>query len=135
MKVIDPGHIYELNWLDVERGFEAEDFDGPGCRDLRFVKREGEKYPGNVGHYAGTTMQEVLRAIIDRLKYVHAQKPDPLNNFAMNNLRSAFYNLELRAALRHGRTLNFSLAEIDCIETLPTCAKCGHIGCRGECRA
>lgn len=40
-----------------------------------FVKREGEHFPGNVGHYPGTTMQEVLRVLIDRAKYVNSQIP------------------------------------------------------------
>lgn len=56
MKVIDPGHVYDLRSLDGEQ-----------LNRLVFVKREGPSYPGNVGHYPGTTMQEVLRALIDRL--------------------------------------------------------------------
>jgi hypothetical protein len=52
MKIIDPGHKYELDQLD-----------GEGKEILTFVKRDtpSERYPGNQGHYPGTNMQEVLR--------------------------------------------------------------------------
>jgi hypothetical protein len=48
MKVIDPGHYYELNVLDGDLPLPAY---------LRFVKREGPGYPGNKDHYPGTTCQ------------------------------------------------------------------------------
>jgi hypothetical protein len=35
----------------------------PGHKYLKFVKREGDNYPRNRGHYEGTTSQEVLRAL------------------------------------------------------------------------
>jgi hypothetical protein len=53
VRTLDPGHRYALANLD-----------GDGEDMLTFVKREGMLYPGNVGSHAGTTMQEVLRALI-----------------------------------------------------------------------
>jgi hypothetical protein len=140
MKVKDPGHIFELDWLDVEPGYTAEDLHGYGCRDLVFVKREGEGYPGNVGHYEGTNIQEVLRALISRVKYLDSQVHDTRNLDVLDFLRLALKRLEQRAAERHGRLLDIfspmnsvrTLEDV-WIEELPTCPKCGHIGCEGSC--
>ena len=44
MKVIDDGHEYLLDNLD-----------GEGVTPLLFVKREGDGYPGNEGHHAGSS--------------------------------------------------------------------------------
>lgn len=123
MEIIDPGHVYALKTLD-----------DPG-RDslviLTFVKREGEDYPGNFGHHPGTTTQEVLRALIDRTKYVNNQIHDDRNNSVLSCLRNAIFLLEQRAADRHGRVLPvFKTKEI---ELQPVCVKCNHIGCEGEC--
>lgn len=134
MRVIVPGHIYALNWLDVSDG-ELKATEGI----LEFVKREGEGYPGNDGHHPGTTTQEVLRALIDRTQYVNKQIPDTLNDNVIQHLRHAIYTLELRAAKRHDRVLHFietvyMVADnFNAIERLPVCVKCGHIGCEGAC--
>ena len=120
MKVIDPGHEYELAHLD-----------GDGSSRLVFVKREGDGYPGNVGHHEGTTMQEVLRALIDRAKYVNAQIPSAYTLAAIDCMRTAIEYFEVRAAKRHGREFISSTVPI---EERITCLKCGHIGCLGSCR-
>ena len=130
MKVIDPGHQYELHWLDGER---------PAFMDaarLRFVKREGEKFPGNVGSHSGTTLQEVLRACCNRLRYVAKQGEQlqhPENNYtleALGHLREAIRCLEVRAAKRHGRQFGMTLDEA---EFGIFCKECGHTGCEGSC--
>lgn len=129
MRVVDPGHTYALRVLDE---FSAS---GEVVQPLVFVKREGPGYPGNVGHHSGTTTQEVLRALIDRAKYVNGQIPDGRNLDAIHHMREAIYALERRAAERHGRLDEFEeLTELKAaIEELPTCAKCNHIGCPGSC--
>src|SRR5579871_2164805 len=96
MKVIDPGHLYVLNALDGDEGSSVQ---------LRFVKREGKLYPGNEGHYAGTTIQEVCRALIDRVKYVNSQLPHDHNRVIINCLRLVILLLEERAAERHNREM------------------------------
>ena len=121
MRILDPGHLYELQTLD-----EPEICPEPYNRQLRFVKREGPNYPGNSGTYPGTIIQEVLRCCIDRLKYVNSQIPHPMNWLCIQTLRSVIFMLEWRAAERHGRTLTF---EADGIERWLPCATCGHIGC------
>jgi hypothetical protein len=131
MRVIDPGHVYELEWLD---GY-PQNFgilgETPSEHTLTFVKREGAGYPGNVGHHAGTNLQEVLRALIDRVKYLDGQISHPNNAGLLVNLRHSLWLLEQRAAERHGRPFEISWAAG--IEELPTCSSCGHIGCEGKC--
>jgi hypothetical protein len=117
VKVIDPGHVYELDRLD-----------GDGCETLTFVKREGPGYPGNVGHHAGTNMQEVLRALMDRVRYLDRQIPDLSNLDAIGALRDALFSFEVRAATRHGRPAPVYSEDF---EYQPTCARCGHVGCDG----
>jgi len=126
MRVIDPGHLYELHQLDSKPDTETK-------VTLRFVKREGSLYPGNVGHYAGTTIQDVCRVLIDRLKYVHHQIPCQENLEAMKSLREVIFRLEDRAAKRHKRKFYRSsdarpFDDRD-IEHDPFCPQCGHIGC------
>lgn len=131
MKIVDPGHIYLLTVLDDE----IRPPRYPWGLELVFVKREGEpQYPGNIGRHPGTTTQEVLRALIERSKYVNNQIPDPRNDQVLINLRDAMAHLELRAAERHGRILNIRDLVEGPIESLPTCSKCNHIGCPGTCR-
>lgn len=124
MDVLDPGHKYHLRSLDLPEG------DDRGFQTLTFVKREGPGYPGNIGHYSGTTTQEVLRALIDRAHYVDNQIPDLANRWVIYYLRAAIWQLEKRAATRHGREF---VVPVDGIELLPTCEKCNHVGCDGTC--
>lgn len=118
MKIIDAGHEYDL-----------DSYDGGEPVRLVFVKREGEGYPFNVGHHPGTNCQEVWRASILRIQYLQRQEPCEENVTAIRKLRELIWLFEVRAARRHGRTLPNLTQEI---ETLPTCAGCGHVGCTGE---
>lgn len=112
---MDPGHHYEL---DV--------FDGHTDVSLRFMKRIGKGFPGNVApSYAGTNCQEVIRALIDRVKYLHGQIPHEQNGVIVDALRTALLAFEIRAAERHGRDFVPSVT----IEHEPTCRQCGHCGC------
>ena len=120
VRVRDPGHLYELSLLD-----------GTGTAELRFVKRIGEKFPGNSEPaYAGTTTQEVLRALIDRQKYVDGQRTNLSNLIVLQRLRSALRWLEERAAEERAD----DKAALDILalaepESEPTCAGCGHLMC------
>jgi len=120
MTCIDPGHRYLLATLDG---------DGSPI-PLDFVKREGEKYPGNVGSHPGTTLQEVWRASIDRLTYLDWQDPHPANKTAILHMELAIAALEDRAADRHGRGRH--TVRDYCYG--PQCPKCLHAGCAGQCR-
>lgn len=120
MKVLDKGHTFLLDILD---------YDGRGevLNTLEFVKREGQIYPGNVGKHPGTNLQEVYRACISRLVYLDKQINDPNNILCIEFTRLCIAYLEYRAARRHGRKLLLSVNELEQIETLSTCDKCGHI--------
>jgi hypothetical protein len=115
MRIVDPGHQYALSRLDDD-----------GEELLTFVKREGSSYPGNVGAHAGTNLQEVLRACIDRVKYLEGQIPHMSNQLVLAHLRNAIQWLETRAAQRHNRDRPQFTTEV---ETMPTCESCGHIEC------
>jgi hypothetical protein len=116
MKIIDPGHKYELLNLD-EGEFQT----------LTFMKREGEGYPGNVGHYGGTNLQSVLRACLDRVRYLHKQIPHENNLAVVLHLEHAILELENRAMERHG-FVGRGLSRRQAVE-LPMCLVCGHVVC------
>jgi hypothetical protein len=92
MEVLDNGHKYRLDLLDSD--------DNNDTIILTFVKREGENYPGNIGSYSGTTCQEVIRALIDRMQYLQGQIPCWQNNVIIFCLKSSIYMFELRHVLR-----------------------------------
>jgi hypothetical protein len=113
------------------------------------VKRIGVRYPGNQEPgYDGTTSQEALRALIDRSKYVDNQFPHAMNIEVVASFRTALLCLELRAAdergeleafVRHLATVRAVIPSLDrlqefarhlCIEELPACGECGHVGCQ-----
>lgn len=112
MKELDPGHSFDLQC-----------FDGVFTQTLVFMKRMGEKYPNNTSIYPGTNLQEVLRALISRVKYLQKQIPCFHNLLILFCLRVSFNLLELRAAQRHKRKFKF----IYVIELLPFDSKDGHI--------
>jgi hypothetical protein len=116
MRVVDPGHLYLLKSLDSD----AE------CL-IRFVKRSGPKYPGNSTAFSGPTIQEYIRAIIDRLRYVDRQDPSDHNTAVIELLRESLYLLEVRAAERHDMDLPDGI--MDDIELQTTCPRCGHLVC------
>ena len=127
MKVLDPGHRYELGHLDSD-----------GAEVLTFIKRNGGPVQRDE-EYPGTFSQEVIRALIDRTKYLDALLPCRENVMALAGLRQALYWYEVRAYRRHAQGLNRVNAlddetvelpvpfEMHHIEELPTCASCGHI--------
>jgi hypothetical protein len=128
MKILDPGHRYALDQLDTHRPFTESGL----TQTLRFVKRIGSKFPGNdPPGYEGTTTQEVLRALIDRTRYVDAQDPHDDNAGVLTALRSALTLLERRAALRrgdHAAAVRIMFTQSH-IETLQICQVCGHVMC------
>lgn len=122
MRELESGHIYQLQTLD-----------GEAAQILIFVKRIGEKYPGNLlPAHQGTTVQEVLRSCVARLLYVNNQLPNEHTHLARLNIEGAIFELESRAAELAKRDAGFSIHEA---VYGTTCSKCGHIQCKGECHA
>ena len=124
MQIVDAGHHYILDCFDPTPGHE-------GQHSMKFVKREGPGYPFNRGIYGGTNCQEVLRALIDRTEYLNRQQPCAETEAAAGLLRAALLLFELRAARRHGRSLD--LPSTQHVLSGETCEKCGHVGCKKSC--
>lgn len=118
MKVLDPEHSYDLDNLDVNPEITAS------TQTIDFVKRIGEKYPGNTGEpHAGTTVQELCRVIVNRLQYTDAQKECEENHHCILHARMIIYYLEKRAYREHGVELD---QDMRTIELVPTNSK-GHL--------
>ena len=117
--VLDAGHRYELFALD-----------GAHQQELRFVKRfdlgRPWRFPGNMNGHAGTTLQGVLRVLIDRVLYLQNQIWAIENVLLLFLLRCSLWCLEFRAARRHGRSYWHG---ITFASTAPMCPKCGHTVC------
>lgn len=92
MKVITEGHKYELN------GFESE----AGNQTIQFIHKEslmdiegqltGQMYTVN----NGTTNEEVLEMLIDRMNYLNNKFPCRENAVAITHLDTALLWLEKR---------------------------------------
>ena len=121
MRVIDAGHFYQVNVLDAELGATAP---------IRFVKRQGAKFPGNEDAYPGTVSQELLRILLHRAQYVQNQSPCWQTKTSMYFYGAVIWMYEHRAAKRHGRRAPGWREAI----WGRTCVKCGHVGCEGGCR-
>jgi hypothetical protein len=94
MRVIEAGHVYDLNWLDgdppVLKTSTHPEF--PQNR-LVFVNREVHPHPG-------TQTQEVIRALIDRTKHCDSCLRWEGNDLIVQHLRMALALHEARAILR-----------------------------------
>lgn len=85
MRIIDPGHKYEVNYLDGNDNIDT----------ITFVKRG---HPGK--NHPGTTNQELLRVLIDRIKFLNTEIPWRGNEEILFYLRKALILHECRALER-----------------------------------
>ncbi len=127
IEIVDPGHTYRLPWFDRTMTYAEKVLQ---FQILQFLKREGEGYPGNVGHHPGTNLQSVFRACIDRVTYLQGQIPCQENLAIINNTRDSLFLLEHRAMRRHG--MDASTLTQDEASNAPMCAVCGHVRCDHE---
>lgn len=88
MKIIDPGHIYELRQLGDDK-----------TQTLTFIKRSGGAVQYNK-EWPGLQTQEVLRALIDRTIYLDKVLECKETKEAARHLRAALYWYEARALRR-----------------------------------
>ena len=118
--VIDAGHRYKLLSLD---GFHSQ--------ELRFVKRcdveRPWRFPGNTDSYPGTTLQGVIRVLINRVVYLQGQIWCLENSVIQQLLRACLWLLEWRAARRHGRSYIHGLRFAS---EAAMCPECGHTVCK-----
>jgi uncharacterized protein (UPF0335 family) len=86
MKVLDPGHRYELDNLEASTKTILQ-----FSKDARLHGGEGAD---------GPTCQEVLRAIIDRVKSLNDERPDAENEGIIFHARMMIAGFEARALRR-----------------------------------
>lgn len=91
MKVIEPGHIYELHWLDCKP--QPPEWPYQRSNTLVFVNREATPHPG-------TQTQEVIRALIDRTQHCDRCLRWDGNDQIIHHLRMALVLHEARALAR-----------------------------------
>lgn len=94
MKVLDRGHSYTVPNLESE-----------GDQPLVFIKRSSRMVKHDI-EYPGTNTQEVMRVLIDRTKYLHSVGPCEETGNAIDWLRLALYEYEVRAWRRKQQKLN-----------------------------
>jgi hypothetical protein len=89
MKVLVPGHRYELDQIDGTTRVVMH-------RELQFVARE----PESERVWPGVQTQEVLRVLIDRTQYCDSCLPWAGNDQIVHHLRMALVLHEARALIR-----------------------------------
>lgn len=131
MRILEDGHQYALRHLESD-----------GEETLTFCKRSGGPVEYDDDH-PGTTTQEVLRALIQRTRFVDDILQSDENLHVLLHLRKALFHLEARAWRRKQQKINRKdIVEDDMavpfdavnIEHRKTCNLCGHILCDGNCR-
>lgn len=102
MKVLTPGHKYQLANFDEK--------SAPG-QVLQFIEKEpadtrgypDNKVPSLVTVNDGTTNEEVLAMLIDRLRFLGAKLPCRENSIAITHCEEALMWLEKRTRDRAAR--------------------------------
>ncbi len=91
MVVLREGHRYAL-----------ESLEGGEPQTIQFIEKMPAASPElpMVTAYDGTTNEEVLKVLINRLEYLNGKMRDATNEIAIVELKSALYALELRTADR-----------------------------------
>lgn len=98
MKILRPNHRYELQNFDQQAD--------PG-QVIQFIEKEQvtSDSPNLVTIHDGTTNEEVLRVLIDRLRGLGAKLPSRENSIAVTKLEEALMWLEKRTADRKARSV------------------------------
>jgi hypothetical protein len=92
MKVKTPGHAYEL------KNFETNEFGFETTQTLQFIHKE-PKFEGSTELQTlnnGTTNEEVLEVLIDRLNFLNKKFPCRENSVAITKLDEALMWLNKR---------------------------------------
>ena len=90
MKVLVPGHKYQLDMMEG------------GYLIVQFIQKE-EKDGKFVTVHNGTTNEEVLEMLIDRIMFLDRKLPSEENMKALGQLISALNHLRVRTAERKER--------------------------------
>lgn len=101
MKVVDPGHIYQMSQLGNDN-----------TQTIRFVKRSGGTIKYDV-EWPGLQTQEVIRVLIDRTQHLASILPCVESHDATYYLRMALWCYEARAYRRKQEEVNRKQPEHD----------------------
>lgn len=95
MQVITPGHKYAL------QGFEHPE----QAQIIQFIEKEPDPHGGDelITIHDGTTNEELLAVLIDRMQHLQAKFPCRENAVATTHLETALMWLEKRTADRKKR--------------------------------
>jgi len=96
MKVLTPGHRYELEYFEQPAG--------PG-QTLQFIEKQPDPHGGDemVTINNGTTNEEVIKMLIDRLKTMQGKVPSRETAIVITKLEEALMWCEKRTADRKAR--------------------------------
>lgn len=97
MKVIVEGHTYEL------AHYESYGLDGCPVERLQFINKVKQEDGALVTLADGTTNEEVLRVLIDRMNYLQKRMPCRENAIVITKLEESLMWLEKRTADRNAR--------------------------------
>lgn len=90
MKVLKAGHLYEV-----------QSFEGRNPQTIQFIEKvPGEKKGDLVTVADGTTNEEVIEVLINRITYLNQRLPCKENKLALQGLHMALQALEHRTAKR-----------------------------------
>lgn len=94
MKIKEQGHVYEL-----------ESFESETVQELRFIKKEPVEVGGTELKtvFEGTTNEEVLKVLIDRIQYLNGKFPCRENSIVVTKLEESLMWLEKRTNDRKAR--------------------------------
>lgn len=103
MRVIEPGHKYELEYFVDEKDL----IRSHGHDTIQFIHKT--PYPDHPEKLMkvmdGTTNEEVLLMLIDRMRFLNASLPSRQSSIALTKLEEALMWLENRTAERKNRNV------------------------------
>lgn len=112
MKCLEPGHVYEV-----------ANVDGPGVQHIVFVRRRdarGELLDAR--RMPGILSQELLRVLIDRVRFLNDEDPCVEDVEIIHHLRGCLRLFEARAARR-------TIEKMPMPELVDGCPVCHHLLC------
>ena len=103
MKVLTEGHKYELDH------FESYGLDGLPVQTLQFIEKVPVQLDSNTTELRtvndGTTNEEVLRVLIDRMNYLQGKSPCRENAIVITKLEESLMWLNKRTEDRKARNV------------------------------
>jgi len=88
MKVLKKGHCYQL--ANVENPFSDEE------QTLQFIEKEADEQGNLVLVSNGTSNEEVLKVLIDRMQYLNSKLASRENSLVITKLEEALLWLQKR---------------------------------------